>query len=125
VESAVLSARGQARSISEELAAAYSAESKVEHIRGCIIEQYDDHRDEERRNSMVNYWERVGLLGPIYRLIGRGLNDHEIAARLNITEVNVNGCIAWLTHFLNCTSRTELIDYASASLPSRRDLRAA
>jgi hypothetical protein len=82
-------------------------------------------RHEERLDSMVNYWERVGLLGPIYRLIGRGLNDHEIATRLNVSEVNVRGCIAWLTHFLNCSDRTKLTDYASASLPTQRNRRAA
>jgi len=92
---------------------------------GCFPEQYDRDRDEERLTSMVNYWERLGLLGPIYRLIGRGLNDHEIATQLDITEVNVRGCIAWLTRFLECSDRTELVDYASASLPIRRDLTVA
>jgi len=76
-------------------------------------------------NWMVNYWERMGLLGPIYRLIGRGLNDNEIAAQLKITEVNVRGCIAWLTHFLNCSNRTELVVYAAGSLPTRLHPRAA
>ncbi|HEX6880992.1 MAG TPA: hypothetical protein VF135_11555 [Terriglobales bacterium] len=91
----------------------------------CIAEHIDHDWGRERLNSMVNYWERLGILGPIYRLIGRGLDDHEIASRLNITEVNVRGCIAWLTHFLGCSNRAELIDYASASLPTQRDLRAA
>ncbi len=91
----------------------------------CIPVQYDGDRDEEGLNLMVTYWERLGLLGPIYRLIGRGLNDHEIATRLDITEVNVQGCIAWLMHFLDCSHRRELVDYASGSLPTRRVVRAA
>jgi hypothetical protein len=38
------------------------------------------------------YWERIGVLGPIYRLAGKGFNDREIADKLNITEITVQGC---------------------------------
>jgi DNA-binding NarL/FixJ family response regulator len=59
------------------------------------------------------HWERLGVLGPIYKLVGRGLSDHEIANTLNITEVTVRGCTSWLMHFLKCDSWAELAQYAS------------
>ena len=39
------------------------------------------------------YWERIGMLGPIYRLVGQGFNDREIAKTLNLTEIKVHDCI--------------------------------
>lgn len=42
------------------------------------------------------YWERIGVLGPIYRLVGKGFNDREIADKLNITEIAVQGCVSWM-----------------------------
>ena len=71
---------------------------------------------------MVNYWERLGLLGPIYRLIARGMNDQEIAARLSVTEANVHECIGWLTRFLDCRDRATLTTYASATLPAHGEI---
>ena len=59
------------------------------------------------------FWEKVGILEPVYRLASQGLSDREIANRLNITELNVQGCVAWILHFLQLTSRMELIRYAS------------
>jgi len=61
------------------------------------------------------FWEQAGVLGPIYRLLGRGLNDDDIARQLNITEVNVQTCIAWIVHFLNLKDRRELVLYASGA----------
>jgi hypothetical protein len=58
------------------------------------------------------YWEKIGVLGPIYRLVGQGFNDQEIANRLNITEVKVHGCIAWLLKFLNMPDRLDLVRHA-------------
>ncbi|MFP5229081.1 MAG: hypothetical protein ACLGXA_15810 [Acidobacteriota bacterium] len=63
---------------------------------------------------MLCFWEKLGVLGPIYELIGRGLDDHEIASKLNLREVTVRDCISWLMHFLECDSRAELVQYASA-----------
>jgi DNA-binding NarL/FixJ family response regulator len=60
------------------------------------------------------FWERTGVLGPIYRLLGQGLDDRDIAEKLNLTEVNVQTCIAWLVHFLNLKSRRDLVLYASS-----------
>jgi hypothetical protein len=58
------------------------------------------------------YWEQTGVLGPIYRLLGQGLND---ARKLNLTDVNVQSCIAWILHFLNLESREELVAYAASA----------
>ena len=60
------------------------------------------------------FWEQTGVLGPIYRLLAKGLNDAEIAKKLGLTEVNVQDCIAWVLHFLKLNNRQELVQYASA-----------
>ena len=31
------------------------------------------------------FWEQMGALGPIYRLLGKGLNDSDIANELDLT----------------------------------------
>lgn len=59
------------------------------------------------------FWERTGVLGPIYRLAGQGLSDVDIANKLNLTEIKVQECVAWILHFLKLTHRSELIRYAS------------
>lgn len=59
------------------------------------------------------FWERTGVLGLIYREVGQDLNDHEIAEKLNLTELNVQNCIAWMIHFLKLKSRQDLVLYAS------------
>jgi DNA-binding NarL/FixJ family response regulator len=61
------------------------------------------------------YWEQTGVLGPIYRSLGQGLNDSDIARKLNLTELNVESCIAWIVRFLNLKNRQELVLYASAA----------
>jgi DNA-binding NarL/FixJ family response regulator len=60
------------------------------------------------------FWERTGALAPIYRAVGEDLNDHDIAEKLNLTELNVQNCIAWMVHFLNLKSRQDLVLYASS-----------
>jgi DNA-binding NarL/FixJ family response regulator len=60
------------------------------------------------------FWEQTGVLGPIYRALGQGLNDRDIANKLNLTEVNVQTCIAWIVHFLKLKNRQELVVYASS-----------
>lgn len=70
-------------------------------------------------------WEKLGVLGPIYRLVGRGLSDPAIADQLKLTEVTVHSCVAWLLHFLYCDNRAELVLYASAAPPVKWGLRAA
>lgn len=61
------------------------------------------------------FWERTGVLSPIYRAVGQDLNDHDIAEKLNLTELNVQNCIAWMVHFLKLQSRQDLVLYASSS----------
>jgi len=62
------------------------------------------------------FWEKVGLLGPIYRLVGQGFSDRDIAEKLNLNEVRVRDCVAWILHFLGFTDRSELIRYAAPPL---------
>jgi DNA-binding NarL/FixJ family response regulator len=64
------------------------------------------------------FWEKAGVLGPIYRLASQGLSDVDIANQLNLTEVKVQGCIVWMLHFLKFTDRIELIRYASVRATS-------
>jgi len=54
-------------------------------------------------------------LWPDLSLAGQGLNDHDIANKLNLTEVNVQRCIAWIVHFLNLKNRQDLVLYASSA----------
>jgi DNA-binding NarL/FixJ family response regulator len=58
-------------------------------------------------------WEQIGVLGPIYRLVSRGLNDSDIAGKLGVTELSVQSCVAWILHFLKLTRREELVLYAA------------
>jgi DNA-binding NarL/FixJ family response regulator len=61
------------------------------------------------------FWEQTGVLGPIYRLVGRGLSDSDIADNLDVTELSVQSCVTWMLHFLKFTSREELVLYASSA----------
>ena len=64
---------------------------------------------------MRSLWEQTGILGPIYRLLGQGLNDKAIALQLGLSEVKVRGCIGWIVHFLELESRQELVLYAATA----------
>jgi DNA-binding CsgD family transcriptional regulator len=59
------------------------------------------------------FWEQVGLLAPIYHLVGRGMSDPDIAKNLGVSALSVQGCIAWMLHFFKLTSRQELVLRAS------------
>ena len=61
------------------------------------------------------FWEQIGVLAPIYGLVGRGLGNSDMANKLGVTELSVESCIAWMLHFL-LTSREELILYASGAV---------
>ena len=61
------------------------------------------------------FWEQMGALGPIYRLLGKGLNDTDIAKELNLTEANVQSCVTWKLHFLKMRDRQEPVVYALAA----------
>lgn len=64
---------------------------------------------------MQCFWEKIGVLGPIYRLAGRGLSNTDIAQQLTVTEVTVQNCITWMLHFLNFASREQLVLYGSTA----------
>lgn len=64
------------------------------------------------------FWEQIGVLGEIYRLVGLGLSNREIAEKLNVTEVLVQNCISWTWHFLNFTDRKQLVLRASTTVQS-------
>lgn len=59
------------------------------------------------------HWEKLGILGPVYALVGQGFSDNEIAGRLNVSEDNVRRCVAWLLRFGSHDSRAELIREAA------------
>ena len=60
-------------------------------------------------------WQKLGILGPVYRLIGRGFSNDEIAGKLNISQENVRRCVDWLTRFGPDYSRAELEAFAEIS----------
>jgi hypothetical protein len=60
------------------------------------------------------FWEQTGVLGPIYQSLGQGLNDSQIVMKLNLTETNLQNCIAWVLHVLKLKDPQELVLYASA-----------
>jgi hypothetical protein len=56
------------------------------------------------------FWERMGLFGPVYRFVGQGFSDRDIAKKLNLTEPSVQVCRAWILHFLGFTTGTNWSD---------------
>ena len=62
---------------------------------------------------MQVFWEKIGILGPVYRGLACGLSDCEIADNLDITEARVDECLAWMEHFLLGEDRNELIQEAA------------
>lgn len=59
-------------------------------------------------NLVRVYWERIGVLGPVYRLLGQGFSNREIASKLNLTENKVQECISWMLHSFRMPDRMEL-----------------
>ena len=58
---------------------------------------------------MQVFWEKIGILGPVYRLVARGLSAIEIASNLDITEGRVRDYVAWMQRFLHRDDRNELM----------------
>ena len=58
-------------------------------------------------------WERIGVLGTIYRLVGEGFDDQQIANKLNMTETTVRDCISWMLRSFYFPGRMELARAAS------------
>ncbi len=59
--------------------------------------------------------EQTGVLGPIYRLLGEGVNDDDIAVKLDLSEAKVRGCVTWIIRLLELKDRQELVLYASTA----------
>jgi hypothetical protein len=64
---------------------------------------------------MRTFWGRLGILLPIYRLVGNGLTDRDIARELDLTEDKVENCIFWMLHFLELSNRLELVQHACSA----------
>lgn len=64
---------------------------------------------------MRNFCKRVGILLPVYRLVGRGLSDSEIANELNLSEGKVQTLISWTVAFLELGNRLELVRNACSA----------
>jgi DNA-binding NarL/FixJ family response regulator len=47
--------------------------------------------------------------------LANGLNDDDMALKLNLPAEKVQGCIAWMLHFLKLKNRQELVLYASTA----------
>jgi len=62
---------------------------------------------------MQVFWEKIGILGRVYRGLGGGLTDREIAYDLDIAEARVHDCVDWMEHFLRCKDRNELAEQAA------------
>lgn len=61
------------------------------------------------------HWEKLGILGSVYALVGQGFSDNEIAGRLTVSEDNGRRCVAWLLRFGSHDNRAELIREAAPS----------
>jgi hypothetical protein len=55
------------------------------------------------------HWEQIGVLGPTYRLLGRGWANHDIALNLGRTDEIIDSCVAWMLRFLRIGTRAELV----------------
>jgi DNA-binding NarL/FixJ family response regulator len=65
---------------------------------------------------MQVYWEKLGILGPVYRLLGAGLSNQDISKQLNVTDLMIDSCVAWLMVFLNYSNRPDLVVRAASSV---------
>ena len=77
---------------------------------------------------MRAFYEKLGVLGPIYRLVGKGFSDREIAGQLRLSEPVVTNCIAWMLHSLKIGDRAKLVGDAFSAAhasSSGANLRAA
>lgn len=61
---------------------------------------------------MQVYWERTGVLGPIFRLASKGVGDDDITTQLRLPPSTVRNCVDWLLRFLQLSDREGLVLYA-------------
>ena len=64
---------------------------------------------------MRSFWEQTGVLGPIYRLLAKGLNDDDIAVKLNLPEERVQSCISLDNPFLAAEESSRVRVYTPQS----------
>jgi hypothetical protein len=69
---------------------------------------------------MQVYWEKTGVLGPIYLLASKGVAEHDISTRLRLPPSTVRGCVDWLLSFLQISDREGLVLYAG-NVPHARE----
>jgi DNA-binding NarL/FixJ family response regulator len=62
--------------------------------------------------------EKLGVLGPIHRLVGEGFSDREIAGMLRLSEPVVTNCIAWMLHSFKINDRAKLVADAFSAAQS-------
>jgi DNA-binding NarL/FixJ family response regulator len=72
-------------------------------------------RGQRERHVMHVPWERIDVLSPVYRMVGQGLSDDEIAKRLGLSEPAVQDCVSWLCHFSQTNTRAALIQRATGA----------
>ena len=58
---------------------------------------------------MQVFWEKTGVLGPIYLLASKGVSDSEISNRLQLPPATVVNCVNWLLRFLRLKDRPALV----------------
>jgi hypothetical protein len=58
---------------------------------------------------MQCYWERIGILGPTYRLLGSGWSNQDIATHVGRNQDAIDNCVQWLLQFLKLEDRAELV----------------
>jgi DNA-binding NarL/FixJ family response regulator len=60
--------------------------------------------------------EQMGLLGSVYRLVGRGYSDWDIAKELGVPETRVRDCIVRMLRYLHIADRLDLVRRASTTV---------
>jgi hypothetical protein len=73
-----------------------------------LVERNPTHED-TKELYMRCFWEQIGVLGPTYRLLGRGWTNHDIAKRLGRTDEVIDSCVTWILRFLRIGTRAELV----------------
>lgn len=65
------------------------------------------------------FWEQIEVLGPTYRLLGRGWSNHDIAKHLGRADETIDSCVAWIIRFLRISTRAELVTRSKGQLVLR------
>jgi DNA-binding NarL/FixJ family response regulator len=81
----------------------------VERAAAALLDRKQSNPHQHRRVTMQCYFEQIGILGPIYRLLSRGWSNQDIATHLGRTDEIIDGCVEWLLRFLKIRTREELV----------------